>query len=383
MATKTPLIRADRHQRRRARLKSWFRARRARRWCGFACRAGNDPPAGNRSARGSSSCSRSVCGSGRLLHAAIHPRRPRAAAAYAAGLRGAALEQAILSLRRQGLAGWGPRPATAAAESARHGRNTDWRHVFCRDVLSMPDKWEYPWFAAWDLAFHMVPLAHVDPQFAKEQLLLLLREWYMHPNGQLPAYEFAFGDVNPPVHAWACWRVYKITGARAGRPRPALSGAGVPEAADQLHLVGEPQGRGGAATSSPADSSGWTTSGIFDRSKPLPGGGQLEQADGTAWMAFYCAHHALDGPGAGRPMTRLRGHRVQILRAFRRHHRRHEHAGRDRAVGRRGWVLLRPAPDATGHGAAARAVGCRDHSAVRLEVLESDLIERFPASASA
>jgi hypothetical protein len=95
-----------------------------------------------------------------------------------------------------------------------HGRNHDWQHLFNRDVLSMPDKWEYPWYAAWDLAFHTLPLACLDPDFAKEQLVLLLREWYMHPNGQLPAYEFAFSDVNPPVHAWACWRVYKMTGPR-------------------------------------------------------------------------------------------------------------------------------------------------------------------------
>ena len=94
--------------------------------------------------------------------------------------------------------------------SRRAGRNAEWGHLYNRDVLSMPDKWEYPWFAAWDLAFHMIPFARIDPHFAKEQLLLMTREWYMHPNGQLPAYEFAFGDVTPPVHAWAAWRVYKI-----------------------------------------------------------------------------------------------------------------------------------------------------------------------------
>ncbi len=102
-------------------------------------------------------------------------------------------------------------PAHPTTDSARlTGRNAEWGHLYNRDVLSMPDKWEYPWFAAWDLAFHMIPFARIDPHFAKEQLLLLTREWYMHPNGQLPAYEFAFGDVNPPVHAWAAWRVYKI-----------------------------------------------------------------------------------------------------------------------------------------------------------------------------
>src|SRR5207302_1443049 len=93
-------------------------------------------------------------------------------------------------------------------------RNTSWRNVALADVISMPDEWEYPWFAAWDTAFHTIPLAHVDPDFAKEQLLLMCREWAMHPNGQLPAYEWAFGDVNPPVHAWAAWHVYRIDGYR-------------------------------------------------------------------------------------------------------------------------------------------------------------------------
>src|SRR6266568_4761504 len=105
----------------------------------------------------------------------------------------------------------------------KRGRNHDWPHLYNRDVISMPDKWEYPWYAAWDLAFHMVALAPVDPDFAKDQLLLFLREWYMHPNGQLPAYEFALGDVNPPVHAWAAWRVYKITGAKGARDRHYLA----------------------------------------------------------------------------------------------------------------------------------------------------------------
>ena len=101
----------------------------------------------------------------------------------------------------------------------KHGRNGDWRHLNNADIISMPDKWEYPWYAAWDLAFHCVPFALIDPEFAKDQLVLLTREWYMHPNGQLPAYEWAFGDVNPPVHAWAAWRVYQID-----RRRDAASG---------------------------------------------------------------------------------------------------------------------------------------------------------------
>src|SRR6185312_12517277 len=104
----------------------------------------------------------------------------------------------------------------------RYGRNARWRHMNASDVMSMPDSWEYPWFAAWDLAFHCVPLAQIDAEFAKAQLNLLTREWFMHPSGQLPAYEWALDDVNPPVHAWACWRVYKMTGERGRRDRAFL-----------------------------------------------------------------------------------------------------------------------------------------------------------------
>jgi mannosylglycerate hydrolase MGH1-like protein len=166
------------------------------------------------------------------------------------------------------------------------GRNSEWTHLYNRDVISMPDGWEYPWYAAWDLAFHMIPFARIDPEFAKEQLLLLLREWYMHPNGQIPAYEFAFGDVNPPVHAWAVWRVYKMTGARGERDRLFL------ERAFQKLLLNftwwvnrkDPEGRNLFA----GGFLGMDNVGVFDRSQPLPTGGHLEQADGTAWMAFYC-----------------------------------------------------------------------------------------------
>ncbi|HEY7611393.1 MAG TPA: hypothetical protein VH764_00250, partial [Gemmatimonadales bacterium] len=175
----------------------------------------------------------------------------------------------------------------AAPASRREGRNADWSHVFNRDVISMPDKWEYPWYAAWDLAFHMIPFARIDPHFAKEQLLLFLREWYMHPNGQIPAYEFAFGDVNPPVHAWAVWRVYKMTGSRGSRDRLFL------ERAFQKLLINftwwvnrkDPEGRNLFA----GGFLGMDNVGVFDRSQPLPTGGHLEQADGTAWMAFYCS----------------------------------------------------------------------------------------------
>lgn len=169
----------------------------------------------------------------------------------------------------------------------RNGRNSDWLHVYSRDVFSMPDNWEYPWFAAWDLAFHMIPLARLDPQYAKEQLVLLLREWYMHPNGELPAYEFDFGDVNPPVHAWACWRLYKVSAERGSRDRMFLSRCFQKLIiyftwwVNRKDLEGKNLFAGGFL--------GLDNIGLFDRSKPLPDGGMLEQADGTAWMAFFCA----------------------------------------------------------------------------------------------
>lgn len=169
----------------------------------------------------------------------------------------------------------------------KQGRNSDWSHLFTRDIISMPDKWEYPWFAAWDVAFHMIPFARIDPYFAKEQLNLFLREWYMHPNGQIPAYEWNFSDVNPPVHAWACWRVYKMTGPRGGRDRVFLARTFQKLLVNFTWWVNrkDPSGRhlfsGGFL--------GLDNIGVFDRSKPLPTGGQLEQADGTAWMAFYCS----------------------------------------------------------------------------------------------
>ena len=172
----------------------------------------------------------------------------------------------------------------------RRGRNTDWLHLHSRDVLSMPDKWEYPWFAAWDLAFHMIPLAHVDADFAKQQLTLLLREWYLHPNGQMPAYEFAFGDVNPPVHAWAAWRVYKIADAKGHRDRAFLEGVFQKLLLNFTWWVNRKDAEGHNLFS--GGFLGLDNIGVFDRGKPIPGGGSLRQADGTAWMAFY-AHTML------------------------------------------------------------------------------------------
>ena len=172
-------------------------------------------------------------------------------------------------------------------EGHRHGRNSEWRHLNNYDVISMPDKWEYPWYAAWDLAFHCIPLALLDAEFAKQQLVTLTREWYMHPNGQLPAYEWAFSDVNPPVHAWAAWRVFQIDRKQRG------DDGDLDFLERVLHKLllnftwwvnrKDAQGRnifqGGFL--------GLDNIGVFDRSAPLPTGGFINQADGTAWMAMY------------------------------------------------------------------------------------------------
>jgi hypothetical protein len=166
------------------------------------------------------------------------------------------------------------------------GRNHQWKHLFNADVISMPDKWEYPWYAAWDLAFHCVPLALVDSEFAKAQLTLMLREWYMHPNGQLPAYEWAFGDVNPPVHAWAAWRVYKIEKKRRGvGDREFLERIFHKLLLNFTWWVNRKDAEGSNVFE--GGFLGLDNIGVFDRSAPLPTGGYLEQSDGTSWMAMY------------------------------------------------------------------------------------------------
>jgi len=177
----------------------------------------------------------------------------------------------------------GPTPP----ESRYHGRNKEWRHLYNADVISMPDKWEYPWYAGWDLAFHCIPLALIDPDFAKDQLTLILREWYMHPNGQLPAYEWALGDVNPPVHAWACWRVYKIE----KRIRGVADRVFLEQAFHKLLLnftwwVNRKDAEGMNVFQ--GGFLGLDNIGVFDRSAPLPTGGHIEQSDGTSWMGMYC-----------------------------------------------------------------------------------------------
>ena len=166
------------------------------------------------------------------------------------------------------------------------GRNKEWGHLYNADVVSMPDKWEYPWYASWDLAFHCIPLALVDPDFAKEQLLLFTREWYMHPNGQLPAYEWAFGDVNPPVHAWATWRVYKIEKKRRGKgDRDFLQRVFHKLLLNFTWWVNRKDAEG--MNIFQGGFLGLDNIGVFDRSAPLPTGGYIEQSDGTSWMAMY------------------------------------------------------------------------------------------------
>lgn len=168
----------------------------------------------------------------------------------------------------------------------RKGRNQDWRHLHNEDIMSMPDKWEYPWYAAWDTAFHCVPIAMIDPGYAKDQLLTLTREWYMHPNGQMPAYEWAFGDVNPPVHAWASLKVFETEKKHYGNADIDFLKRVFQKLminftwwVNQKDSTGKNIFEGGFL--------GLDNIGVFDRSNKLPGGGVLEQADATAWMAMY------------------------------------------------------------------------------------------------
>jgi hypothetical protein len=202
------------------------------------------------------------------------------------------------------------------------GRNYHWRHFESVDVLSMPDKWEYPWFAAWDLAFHCIPLAMVDPEFAKTQLDLMTREWYMHPNGQIPAYEWNFGDVNPPVHAWATWRVYKIEQKMWGRrDRVFLERIFQKLLLNFTWWVNRKDSDGNNVFE--GGFLGLDNIGVFDRSAPLPTGGYLQQADGTSWMGMYCLNLlqialelALDNPVYEDMATKFFEHFIYIADAM-------------------------------------------------------------------
>jgi Mannosylglycerate hydrolase MGH1-like glycoside hydrolase domain len=178
-------------------------------------------------------------------------------------------------------------PVAPCPSERKKGRNKNWTHLYNADVISMPDKWEYPWYAAWDLAFHCIPLSLVDMEFAKSQLILFLREWYMHPSGQLPAYEWAFDDVNPPVHAWAAWRLYKIEKKRHGKGDRAFLERVFHKLllnfswwVNRKDAAGRNVFQGGFL--------GLDNIGIFDRSAPLPTGGHIEQSDATSWMGMYC-----------------------------------------------------------------------------------------------
>jgi hypothetical protein len=237
-------------------------------------------------------------------HLRVFTQRKDEADRFYADLQAGIADGAARAVQRQAFAGmiWSkqffsydvPRwlsgdPAEPAPPPERlRGRNRDWTHLNNSDVLSMPDKWEYPWYAAWDLGFHMIPFALIDPEFAKSQLVLLTREWYMHPNGQLPAYEWNFDDVNPPVHAWAAWRVFQIDRKQRGDCGDV---AFLERVFHKLMLNftwwvnrKDPEGRnifqGGFL--------GLDNIGVFDRSAPLPTGGFINQADGTSWMAMYC-----------------------------------------------------------------------------------------------
>src|SRR4029078_10381788 len=169
---------------------------------------------------------------------------------------------------------------------SREFRNREWFHMVNRDIISMPDKWEYPWYAAWDLAFHTLPLSIVDPDFAKQQMQLMFNGYYLHPNGQIPAYEWNFSDVNPPVHAWATLFLYKVERGlgRADVDFLERSFQGLTLNFNWWVNRKDPEGRNVFA----GGFLGLDNIGVFDRSAPRPTGGSLEQADGTAWMAFYC-----------------------------------------------------------------------------------------------
>ena len=216
----------------------------------------------------------------------------------------------------------------------------------------------------------------------------MLREWYMHPNGQLPAYEWAFGDVNPPVHAWAAWRVYKIEKKRTRRRRSRVPRARLPQAAAQLHLVGEPQGRRAATTSSRAASSASTTSASSIARAPLPTGGYLEQSDGTSWMAMYSPEPAGDRAGAGAREPGLRGRREQVLGALPLHRPRDGPPGQGRRASTCG--TRRTASSTTSCTCrTARRYPLKVRSMVGLiplfavETLEPEMLERLPASSGA
>jgi hypothetical protein len=268
----------------------------------------------------------------------IFARRRREADEFYAGIIPGDLSPDAQQVMRQALAGllwskqryhydvrrWldgdpaGPPPPPERWE----GRNREWTHAYHEDVISMPDTWEYPWYAAWDLAFHCIPLALIDPDFAKAQLLLFLREWYMHPSGQIPAYEWSLGDVNPPVHAWAALRVYQIERRRRGAgDRPFLEKVFHKLLLNFTWWVNRKDA--GGKNVFQGGFLGLDNIGVFDRSAPLPGGGHLEQSDGTSWMAMYCLNMlaialelAADNPAYEDVASKFFEHFVHIAHAM-------------------------------------------------------------------
>ena len=261
-----------------------------------------------------------------------------------------------------------------------NGRNHDWKHLYNADVISMPDKWEYPWYAAWDLAFHCIPLALVDPDFAKEQLVLLLREWYMHPNGQLPAYEWELGDVNPPVHAWAAWRVYKIDKKRTGKgDRIFLERVFHKLLLNFTWWVNRKDAEG--MNIFQGGFLGLDNIGVFDRSKPLPTGGYIEQSDGTSWMAMYTLNLlaialelAKDDPAYEDVASKFWEHFIYIANAM--NHRGHDGVGLWDEVDGFFYDVLR-LPDGRKYPLRIRSiVGLIPLFAV--ETLEPEALDRLP-----
>ena len=214
------------------------------------------------------------------------------------------------------------------------GRNSRWKELHNADVILMPDTWEYPWYASWDLAFHCVAISHIDPAFAKEQLLMMGYEWYQHANGQFPAYEWNFDDVNPPVQCWAAWRVYQIEFAEDGRRRHAVSKAMFQNEMLNFSFWVNRKDRSGRDVFG-GGFLGMDNIGCFDRDKPLADGGQLEQSDGTSWMALYCNHDAHHLGRACGERAVLPEHGDQVFRALSLHRPRHDEHGRggDRFVG--------------------------------------------------
>ena len=237
------------------------------------------------------------------------------------------------------------------ADYRKYVRNEHWRQMALADVISMPDEWEYPWFAAWDLAFHVIPLAHVDPAFAKEQLVLMCREWAMHPNGQLPAYEWEFGDVNPPVHAWAAWHVYRIDGYR---DREFLVRVFTKLLLNFSWWVNRKDSTGSNVFE--GGFLGMDNIGLFNRSAPLPPGYRLEQSDATSWMAFYCQQMFKIALELSRHdsawddvATKFLEHFLSIAQAMR------EFGSRGHLALARGGRLLLRRPGAAGRPGAAHA----------------------------